>query len=44
VGGEREGRNFILTCGVKNRLEFAMGLLGEPEEAIYPMAVMTLDD
>ncbi|KAF8420695.1 hypothetical protein EV426DRAFT_634024 [Tirmania nivea] len=33
VGGEMEGRNFILTCGVKNRLEFAMGLLGEPDEA-----------
>ena len=44
VGGETEGRNFILTCGVKNRLEFAMGLLGEPDEIVYPIAVMRLDD
>ena len=44
VGGEMGGRNFILTCGVKNRLEFAMGLLGEPDEIIYPIAVMRLDD
>ncbi|RPB21784.1 hypothetical protein L211DRAFT_851239 [Terfezia boudieri ATCC MYA-4762] len=44
AGGEIDGRNFILTCGVKNRLEFAMGLLGEPDEIIYPIAIMRLDD
>lgn len=44
VGGEKGDRNFILTCGVKNRVEFAVGLLGEPDEIIYPIAMMKLDD
>lgn len=45
TGGERDPeRNFVLTVGTKSRLEFAMGLLGEPEDILYPIAVMRLDD
>lgn len=41
-GVDNPRMNFIVTS--KSRVEFAMGLLGEPDELMYPIAVMNLDD
>ncbi|KAI5807895.1 hypothetical protein DFH27DRAFT_478885 [Peziza echinospora] len=45
IGGvDDPRRNFVWTAGVKNRLEYAMGLLGEPEEIVYPVGMLRLED
>lgn len=43
IGGEDPEKNFVLALGAKNRVEFAMGLLGDPDE-ILPIAAISLDD